>query len=383
MADTTDVPEDAHPGPDDGPAGRRERARLAATRYLLGTAPLTVPERLRSLADAAESPAPDVYGTGGEVAALEAELCEVLGKPAAVLMPSGTMAQQCALRVWADRSARPGVAVHGLSHLVLHEQSALEALHGVRMEVLTRERRPLDAADLAQAPGPLAALAVELPLRDAGYLLPTWNDLVALVDAARAKGMAIHFDGARLWESQPYYDRPHAQIAGLADTVYVSFYKGLDAVSGAALAGPADVIADARAWQHRHGGRLYAMHPVAIGARQGLARLGEFAGYADRARKLAAALAQLPGVRVHPDPPQVNAFVLHLDVDADSFTEQALQHAETTGTWTYGRLTPADVPGWSSTEVVVGPATTGWEVAEVVEVTATLLRRARGEADLP
>ncbi len=378
MADAApDVPDDAHPEPDADPDGRRERARLAATRFLMGAAPVTVPEQLRALADSAQSQAPDVYGAGGEVGALEAELCELLGTEAAVLMPSGTMAQQCALRVWADRSGRPAVAVHGLSHLVLHEEAALEALHGVRMEVLTRDRRPLGADDLRAAPGPHAALAVELPLRDAGYLLPEWDDLVALVDAARARGMAIHLDGARLWESQPFYGRPHAEIAALADTVYVSFYKGLDAIAGAALAGPADVIADARSWQHRHGGRLYAMHPIAIGARQGLARLSEFAGYAQRARELAAALTALPAVRAFPSPPQVNAFVLHVDVDAAAFAEQTLLHAESTGTWTYGRLAPGDVPGWSSTEVVVGPATLGWDVAEVVELTATLLRAAR------
>lgn len=380
MADAAlDVPDDAHPEPDADPRARRERARLAATRFLMGAEPLSVPQRLRALADAAQSQAPDVYGVGGEVTALESELCDVLGTEAAVLMPSGTMAQQCALRVWADRSGRTAVAVHGLSHMVLHEEAALEALHGVRMEVLTRDRRPLQAADLAHAPGPHAALSIELPLRDAGYLLPEWDDLVALVDAARAKGMAIHLDGARLWESQPFYGRTHAEIAALADTVYVSFYKGLDAVAGAALAGPADVIADARAWQHRHGGRLYTMHPLAIGARQGLARLGEFGGLTDRARELAGALTSLPGVRVHPDPPQVNAFVLHLDVDAEAFAEQALLHAERTGTWTFGRLSPSDVPGWSSTEVVVGAATLGWDVGEVTELTAALLRRARGE----
>ena len=104
-------------------------------------------------------------------------------------------------------------------------------------------------------------MAIELPLREAGYLLPPWDELVGLVEAAQARGIPVHLDGARLWESQPFYDRPLAEIAALGDTVYVSFYKGLGGIAGAALVGPADVIAEARHWQHRHGGTLVSVYP--------------------------------------------------------------------------------------------------------------------------
>ncbi len=138
----------------------------------------------------------------------------------------GLMAQQAALRSWVERSSTDGVAVHGLSHLVLHERDALAQLHHLRVQHLTDEPRPATVADLDDLAGPLAVVSLELPLRDAGYLLPSWEELVAFTSRARERGVPIHLDGARLWESQPFYDRPHAEIAGLFDSVYVSFYKG-------------------------------------------------------------------------------------------------------------------------------------------------------------
>ena len=295
-------------------------------------------------------------------------------------MPSGTMAQQCALRVWTDRTGHRAVGVHALSHLVQHEENALEVLHGVRMDHLTSERRPLTVDDLANTSGPLGALCIELPLRDAGHLLPTWDELAALARAAHDGGTPVHVDGARLWESQPFYGRSHAEIAALADTVYVSFYKGLGGIAGAALAGPADVVDACRHWQHRHGGTLYALYPYAVAARQGLSRLDAFGSYGARARELADELAGVPGLRTHPSPPQTNAFVLYADVPAAALDEAALQLAETSATWALGRVAEADVPGWAATEVVVGPATMAWSVPELVEVLAGLVERARQTA---
>jgi threonine aldolase len=359
---------------------RRDRARAASTRFAQGEAPVGVSARLRGLADAVRDEKPDLYGATGELAELEREVAELLGKPAAVFMPSGTMAQQCALRVWTDRSRFPVVAVHGLSHLVLHEENALEALHGVRVEQLTAARRPLTVDDLTSAPTPLGALCIELPLRDAGYLLPSWDELVDLTGAARDRGIPVHLDGARLWESQPFYGRSHAEIAAVADSVYVSFYKGLGGIAGAALAGPSDLVAAARHWQHRHGGTLYSLYPYVVAARAGLARLDAFAGYAERARELATALARVPGLRVHPDPPHTNAFVLYADVPAAALEEASVRLAETARTWVLGKVTAADVPGWAATEVVVGPATLDWSVPELVDTLTTLVEQARQEA---
>jgi threonine aldolase len=104
-----------------------------------------------------------------------------------------------------------------------------------------------------------AALLLELLQRDLGGQLPAWHDLVAQVDWARSKGAAVHVDGARLWGCEPFYERSLQEISELFDTVYVSFYKQLGGLPGAALAGPKDVVAEAREWRKAHVGTQYGL----------------------------------------------------------------------------------------------------------------------------
>ena len=250
----------------------------------------------------------DRYGEHGPVGQLEAELAELFGTEAAAFFPSGTMAQQCVLRVWCDRAGTLRVALPDLSHLFVHEAGGPALLHGFRFEHLTTGRRTPDAEALAAIRGRLAAVMVELPLRDAGCALPTWDELAALSAAARERGAAFHVDGARIWESQPFYDRSYAEIAALADTMYVSFYKGLGAIAGAALVGPRDVLDEARLWRKRMGGTLFHATAEAVsalvGLREELPHLGDHLTWA---RALA---AELPahGITPHPDPPHIPTF---------------------------------------------------------------------------
>jgi threonine aldolase len=321
---------------------------------------------------------PDLYGEYGDIEALESEVASVLGKPAAVFMPTGTMAQQCALRIWADRTGHRTAGVHGMSHLVVHEERALEAMHGIRMEHLSSAPRPLSPEDFKEFPHPLGSLSIELPLRDAGYQLPPWEQLSELAGAARDRGVPVHLDGARIWESQPFFDRPLSDIAALGDSVYVSFYKGLGGIAGAALAGPVDFVAEARHWQHRHGGTMVSAYPLVIAALDGLrTRIGRFAEYADRARGIADTLGALPGVRVFPNPPHTNAFVLFTETSADGLNEATLQLAESEGLMALGPAFPADVPGWTATEFVVGEATADWSDEQIADVFTRLIDDAR------
>lgn len=149
---------------------RRTAARRGCTRWLLGHGDITPAAWLQELVAAASEPDLDRYGGGGEVEALEREVAELLGKEAAVFMPSGVMAQQAVMRSWVERSTTDAVAVHGLSHLVLHELDVLSELHHLRVQHLTHDPRPATAVDLDALPGPLAAVSIELPLRDAGLV---------------------------------------------------------------------------------------------------------------------------------------------------------------------------------------------------------------------
>ncbi|MGH3495950.1 MAG: threonine aldolase family protein [Nocardioidaceae bacterium] len=354
-------------------AERRRAARNGVRRGLSGHALQTPREVLARLAAADPGESLDRYGQDGVVGDLEAEVAELLGKPAAVFMPSGIMAQQCALRVWSDRVGSPRIALHGLSHLIVHELDALPSLHHLQPEHLTDEPRQPTPRDLAALPGRLGAATLELPLRDAAYRLPTWDELVAFAEACRTRGVPLHLDGARLWESQPYLAHSHAEIAALADSVYVSFYKGLAGIAGAALAGPEDMIAEARRWQRRHGGNLFSLLPYAVLAREGLhthlPRMGE---YHDAAAGLATQLSAA-GMRVVPDPPHTNAFCVYVEGDEAAVNERLLQHAEQEREAVMSYLSAAVTPGWLWAEFSVGAATIEAGIDTVAKTMARLL----------
>jgi threonine aldolase len=316
----------------------------------------------------------DRYGEGGVVAELERAVADLLGKPAAVFMPSGTMAQQIALRLHADRTNRRTVAFHPTSHLELHERQAYQRLHGLIGRTVGDPRALITLGDLEAIPEPLAALLLELPQRELGGVLPAWEDLCAQVAWARDHGAAAHLDGARLWDVGPFYGRPYAEIAGLFDSVYVSFYKLLGALGGACLAGDVGVVAEAREWRHRHGGTLVALWPAAASALAGLRlRLPRVPAYVAHAQAVAAALGEVPGVEVIPEVPPTPMMHLRLRVDAERFTASAHAIAEREGLWTFPRGSPTDSPGWQRVELMVGDATLQLTAAEVAEVVRRLI----------
>ena len=195
----------------------RFRAASASAESIFWRPPSTPAAMFRELAAFAEEHEIewDRYGERGAVAQLEAEVAELLGKPAAVMFPSGVMAQQATLRAWCDRSGSRRVALPDLSHLVRHEQDGPRRVLGLELEWLTTGRETPTAEALAKVGGRLGAAMVELPLRDAGCLLPTWDELVELSAAARERGVPLHADGARIWESVPHWDRSLAEAADL------------------------------------------------------------------------------------------------------------------------------------------------------------------------
>ena len=170
--------------------GRFQAALDSGARTVLHHVRRTPAEAMARLARAAEELGIDRwdgYAERGPVARLEAEVAELLDKPAAAMFPSGIMAQQAALRVWCDRAGTRRVAMPDLSHLLQHEADGPRRLHGFEVEHLTTGRSQPSAEALAALPGPLAAVLVELPLRHAGCALPSWEDL-AEFSAAAAEG---------------------------------------------------------------------------------------------------------------------------------------------------------------------------------------------------
>jgi threonine aldolase len=317
---------------------------------------------------------PDVYGVGGAVTRLERRVADLLGKDAAVLMPTGSMASQVALRLHADARSCRTVAFHPRAHVEVHERKGYAVVHGLTGHLLGDADRPVTLDDLHAVREPLAAVLLELPQRDLGGRLPEWDDLVAQTGWARERGVALHLDGARLWEAQPFYGRPHAEIAALFDTVYVSLYKGLEGLAGAVLAGPEELVAQAREWRARLGGQLHNAWPLALSAEVGLDVLvPRMPAFWARARELAAALASVPGVEVVPDPPQTPLFHVHVHAPKDALERAHAALVEERGVelFRYARTTTS--PRWSRFELTVGENAMAFDVEEVRDVVAELV----------
>jgi threonine aldolase len=355
--------------------------RRSCRRFLSAPVEHNMRERLLALAAGPEADSEDVdiYGEGGPVAEVERRVAELLGKPGVRWVSKGVIAQQAALRVWAERTGRAVVALHPLSHLDRDEGSAYERLHGLRA-VRVGDLAPFTVKDLdwaGEAPG---VVTVELPLRFAGLLLPAWDDLVAISRWCRQRRIPLHFDGARLWESAPHYGRSFAEIAALADSVYVSFYKGLGGLGGAALAGEPEFLAECAPWLLRHGGQQFHSYPYALAAIAGLdSTLPKLASFRDRAVALAAAVGEIDGVFVTPQPPHVCGFHLYLPGSPEVLRERHLEMAAEHGDWLFGRIWPTSAQGQSVVEIRVNDSTAAFSDAEVVQRIRTLIDR-RGRA---
>ena len=351
-----------------------EQYRSRCTRFLLG-------HGNRSAADLIAAIPTDLgldrYGAGGAVGALEAEVRKILGKPAAAFMPGGTMAQQIALRIHADRRGSRVVAWHPTCHLEIHEDKAYQRMHGLVGVNVGSPRSLMTLESLRAIPEKLAAVLFELPQREIGGRLPSWDELREQVDHVRSRGAAAHMDGARLWESTTFYGKTPKQVAALFDSVYVSFYKGLGALAGACLAGDEDFIAEARAWRKRHGGTLFGMWPNAASALAGLRqRLPLMPRYVEHARAIAAELSQVDGLEVVPDPPQTPMFHLLLRGDGERLGEAALAVAEERKVFLFAEPGPTTSPGWQRHEVMVGEPTLQLTPAELRELYEEILARA-------
>jgi threonine aldolase len=352
--------------------------RQACTRFLTHHYPSTPRATLSDLAEWTDPELDaDRYGGGALISAFEQELAQLLGKEAALFLPSGTMAQVIAMRIWAERARCRRIAFHPTSHLELHEEGAYQALHGLHGVRVGSPYQSLTRADLDGVREPVAALLLELPQREIGGQLPAWEELEAQVAWARERGVALHLDGARLWECQPFYGRDYALIAGLFDSVYVSFYKTLGGIAGAALAGPSGLIAEARVWQRRQGGNLVRLFPYVLSARKAMAdRLGRIHAYVAHAKAVAAALTTIPSLMLLPNPPQTNMFHLFVRGDRAALEGALLEVARETGIWLFHPLRPCQLPGHWMTEWVVGDASLDIPADATAQLMEAVVQRA-------
>lgn len=322
----------------------------------------------------------DLYNAGPTVAALEGQVAHLLGKPASLFFHKAVVGQQAVLFSHRERTGRRLVAVHPKSHIAIDESDAVERLSDIRLARIGADDAPFTLADLKAVAEPLAAVVVELPLRNAAFRALPWDELVAISRWCREQGIALHLDGARLWEVQPWYGRPLAEIAALADSVYVSLYKGLGAPGGSLIAGHLGFLETLKPWRSRMGGNLYSAFPYVLGGLDGLRRyLPRMGDYHAGAVALAQALSQRDAPRAA-DQVMCNSFRLVWPVAAPALARALTELATEEGVWCFGRVLPLAVPGYCFTEMVVGEATLAHAIEAVADRIAALLAAARKAA---
>ncbi|KQL51497.1 threonine aldolase [Heyndrickxia shackletonii] len=257
----------------------------------------------------------DMYGKGKVIEEFQTKIAEFLGKETAVFFPSGTMAQQIALRIWCDEKGLKKVAYHPLCHLEIHEEDGLKELHHIEPVLLADKNRVIELKDVVDLDQEIACLLLELPQREIGGVLPDYDTLVSISSYCREKGIKLDLDGARLFEILPYYQKTAAEVCALFDSVYVSFYKGIGGIAGAILVGDKDFIEKSKVWKRRHGGDLISLYPYIVSSDYYFdRRIPKMEQYYEEAKELAAFYNQCDSVQTKPLVPVSNMFHVHFDV---------------------------------------------------------------------
>lgn len=217
----------------------------------------------------------DGWGEDPTVRRLEERVAELLGKQAALFVPSGTMANQLALGVLGRAGSR--VVLGRRQHVLAHEAGGAAAWWGLQLHAVGDPGGMLAVDELTWALAaephhwpPVALVAIENTHAAASGATWSAEGLDALVEACA--GVPVHLDGARLWNAHVATGLPLARLAAPATTVSTCLSKGLCAPAGSLLAGPADLIAEARGLRHRMGG---GMRQVGVLAAAGLVALDQ------------------------------------------------------------------------------------------------------------
>ncbi len=274
----------------------------------------------------------EMYGKGKVIEDFQDKMANLLGKEAAVFFPSGTMAQQIALRIWCDEKGVAKVAYHPLSHLEIHEEDGLKELHHIETVLLAHQTRVIELDDVTGMDEDVACLLLELPQREIGGQLPDYGDLEKISAYCREKGIKLQLDGARLLEVLPYYKKTAAEVCALFDSVYVSLYKGIGGIAGAVLAGSKEFTEKSKVWKRRHGGDLISLYPYILSADYYYdQRSGKMDAYYEEAKELAQLYNSCEGVYTLPTIPVSNMFHVHFEHPKEEIEPILIQIQEETG----------------------------------------------------
>ncbi|MBN1831689.1 MAG: low-specificity L-threonine aldolase [Deltaproteobacteria bacterium] len=264
----------------------------------------------------------DVLGDDPTVKALERRTAELLGKDAAVFVPSGTMANQLAIRC----NTEPGdeMLLDANAHIYWYEAGASAALSGVICRTLLGVRGIFSSADVRAALRPIDVhfpptrlLSIENTHNRGGGSIWPLEEIQDVCSVARESGIRTHLDGARLWNASVATGIPESEYAKDFDSVSVCFSKGLGAPVGSALVGNTEFVESARRFRKQFGGGMRQAGIIASGALYALVHHRErLADDHENAKRLASGLREIPGIHVSSDTIDTN--MVYFDVERRS-----------------------------------------------------------------
>jgi threonine aldolase len=273
----------------------------------------------------------DVYHEDPTVNRLEERVAALLGKDAALFVPSGTMSNQIAVKA----HTQPGdeLLCDAGCHIYNYEAGGPAVLSGVTCRTIEGDHGILDVAQLEGKVRPANDHLVRTRLvclenthnRGGGRVYPL-EKVRAIRAWTRQHGLTLHLDGARLWNAVAATGTPARAWADEFDTVSVCFSKGLGAPVGSALAGPRDFIARARRIRKLFGGGMRQAGVLAAAALYAVEhQVDRLADDQRNARVIAQAVADTPGLRL--TPPEVDTNLVWFEVDRQLATAQAMSQA--------------------------------------------------------
>jgi len=277
---------------------------------------------------------PDSFACGGTVAELERRFADLLGKEAAIFMPTGTLANHLAIRRLCG--IKPRAIVPEQSHLYHDSGDCVPRLSGINLIPLAHGRPTFTLDELQEALhlsvtgrvcNPVGAVMIESPVRrQYGQIMP-YEDMVAITAYCKVQGIPTHLDGARLYMMSAATGMRPQQYTALFDTVYVSLYKYFGAPFGAILAGTHAYLNDLHHERRRFGGSPASASLAAALALQCSKEFEtRFAAAMAKGTDLIDRLNEQPGIRVHRFTQGSNMFPVELDPRLDVETFLAALH---------------------------------------------------------
>jgi threonine aldolase len=265
----------------------------------------------------------DVYGEDPTVNRLEAEAAAIAGKEAALFVPTGTMGNTIAIKLLTEHGQE--VICDSRAHILDYELAMVAWFSGCVVRAIPTDRGILSAEEVLRAIRPAGphiastgAVALEQTHNMAGGMVYPVRTVGEICDAAHARGVRVHIDGARIFNASAALGIPVHEIASRADTVMFCLSKALGAPAGSILAGPAELIAKGRLYRKRLGG---GMRQSGILAAAGLIALRDSPAKLPidhaNAKFLAEGLAAIPGIQI--DPSQVATNIVVFDIADTGF----------------------------------------------------------------